>query len=385
MGKFPHRVVKKKLKPMKLQERLRDGLSLEELEEKYFVVAKPHPLYPNLLHFKYKSIIADFSHAITRESRAVILDRDNNWECVSRTFDKFFNYGEKYAAHINWGNAKVQEKNDGSLAYLYEYQGKWLVGTSGTPNASGEVGDHGLTFAELYWRTHRELSLGLPPSGTGCTFICELMTPINRVVVKHETPRIVLLAVRRASTGEYQNAGNFLWVDGNQPEHVREFSLHGFDAIHESFKTLDPLTQEGYVVVDEKQNRVKVKHPGYVALHHAIFSLTAKAIMRVVMQGETVEVLAHFPEFKAEFLRYQTAFEAVCNKIDTTYAQIKDIDLQKEFAQKAMQYEYFGIMFLMRRNMIATAKECLALQRVEVVMKLSGVRDLVGVDVDADS
>lgn len=35
-----------------------------------------------------------------RECRAIILDRDNDWKVVSYPYNKFFNYGEKWADPI---------------------------------------------------------------------------------------------------------------------------------------------------------------------------------------------------------------------------------------------------------------------------------------------
>lgn len=64
--------------------------------------------------FKYNQLSSDFSNPIVREARGIIF-REDNWKCVRRAFDKFFNYGEPNAAEIDWNTAKVQTKIDGSL------------------------------------------------------------------------------------------------------------------------------------------------------------------------------------------------------------------------------------------------------------------------------
>lgn len=62
---------------------------------------------------KYSQIKSDFSQPIVQECRGIILDSNNGIVCWP--FDKFFNYGECYAAKIDWSSAKVQEKIDGCL------------------------------------------------------------------------------------------------------------------------------------------------------------------------------------------------------------------------------------------------------------------------------
>src|SRR2546423_400145 len=75
-----------------------------------------------------------------------------HWNVVARGFDKFFNHGDHLAAPIDWSTAKVQAKEDGSLCVLYHYNSDWHVATSGSPDASGNVYDNPLTFADLFWR-----------------------------------------------------------------------------------------------------------------------------------------------------------------------------------------------------------------------------------------
>lgn len=65
--------------------------------------------------FKYNQLSSDFSSPIVREARGIIF-REDNWKCVRRAFDKFFNYGEPNAAEVDWNTANVQEKLDGCFS-----------------------------------------------------------------------------------------------------------------------------------------------------------------------------------------------------------------------------------------------------------------------------
>ena len=73
---------------------------------------------------KYSQINSDFSNEIVRECRGLILDEKFNPACVP--FYKFGNYGESYAADIDWNSAVVEEKIDGSLIKVWNYAGKWI-------------------------------------------------------------------------------------------------------------------------------------------------------------------------------------------------------------------------------------------------------------------
>src|SRR5690606_31616056 len=97
--------------------------------------------------------------------------------------------------------AEAYEKLDGSLMSMFFYRGEWRVASNGTPDAMGEVaGFPGLTFKKLFWDTFNELGYKLPDAG-GYTYIFELMTPYNRVVVPHKTNRLVLHGVRSVYDG----------------------------------------------------------------------------------------------------------------------------------------------------------------------------------------
>ena len=73
-----------------------------------------------------------------------MLDSDRDWQCVARPFDKFFNHGEDLAADVDWDTAVAYEKLDGTLVFLYEYDGEWLVGSTGTPPAASRRSAHEL-------------------------------------------------------------------------------------------------------------------------------------------------------------------------------------------------------------------------------------------------
>ena len=101
----------------------------EELTVQLGIKVKRHPKYPELYHFSYDQIESPKEHPIVHECRGLILNSQDNWKVVAYPFKRFANYGEGWAAPIDWSSARVQEKVDGSMIVLWYYQGEWNCST----------------------------------------------------------------------------------------------------------------------------------------------------------------------------------------------------------------------------------------------------------------
>ena len=362
---------------MVLQEFLRTGGTLTELAEQYAVKAVRHKAYPNLVLFKYSQIASDMSLAIVQECRGIILDEADNWRVVSHAYDKFMNYGEPNAAEIDWPTAIVQEKVDGSLCTAYEYAGTWHVATTGNPDAGGSVNDNPITFAALFWET-LGLYLGedweTPPwESTDWCYLFELTTPRNRVIVNHQQAGLTLLGVRDRSSEQWIKTSET--VMAQVVPVVREFPLQSFADIQATFSAMDPIQQEGYVVVDAFGNRVKVKHPGYVALHHMKDGMTPKSMLEVIQRGEVPEVTTHFPNLAEAFSQIKAEYDALAQAINTAYAPIKGIETQKDFAAQALAFPYSAALFDIRRAKAFDGRDFLTKATMPSLLRLLGMKD----------
>lgn len=365
-----------------VQQFLRDGGTLDDLARRYAIKARRHADFPNLVSLKYSQIDSPFAEQIVRECRGIVLDEADGWRVVARTFDKFFNHGEGHAAPIDWPTARVQEKCDGSLMQLYWYRGEWRVASSGLPDAGGRIvsaqREGADTFAALFWRTWRVLGFELPRRPE-FTFAFELMTPFNRVVVPHAEPHLVLLAARHTESGE--EVRPHIACDADQYPIVREFPLGSFDDCLASFRHIDPLSQEGFVVVDGRFNRVKLKHPGYVAIAHmAGGGFTPRRVMEIVRGGETTEVLAHFPEWRPMFDDLGGRFASLVAELEGAYAALAHIpvggkDTQKAFALEANRTRYPSALFQVRAGKAATVREHLAGVNIDHLLRTLDVKD----------
>jgi len=305
---------------VEIQHYLRSGKTLQSLEQNFAIKHNRHQKFPNLVLLKYNQIESDFSIPMVRECRGVILDEDNNWKVISRGFDKFFNASEQLAAEIDWFTARVQEKLDGSLCCLFHYKNEWLVATSGMADASGQVNGFNFTFAELFWKVFKEKGYSTENCSPYWTYLFELMTPYNRVVVQHSNSSLKLITCKGKEGDEWNFSEDFPFFSNlNGFEIVKSFPLTNLQEIINSFENINPLEQEGYVVVDGNFNRIKVKHPGYIALHHAKDSFGPKEFVRIIRMGETEEFrifLKEFPEWEEYFNeikgRFLDRIKSVC-------------------------------------------------------------------------
>lgn len=357
-------IVQRKLQLQKYLE----NYSLDSLTEKYAIKCTRHKKYPNLILFKYNQIDSPFNEQIVRESRGIILDEADNWRVVCHTFNKFFNYGEKSAAKIDWASGVVQEKLDGSLCQLYYYDGVWHVATSGVPDGSGCVRFSNQTFTELFWETWNKLGYNI--NGMGAEPYCfafELTSPKNRVVVQYLDSNLTLIGMRHLQTG----------VEVCLPQSwglktPRQYSLNSFDEIQATFPALNPLDSEGYVVVDRDFNRVKVKNPAYVALHHMKGGINLKSVVNIVRKNESLEFLNAFPEYKEDVARISRNYANLLSELDNVWSLVKETVDQKEFALRIKDHPCSSGFFMLRSKRVLSFRQWFSQLTDEKALELIG-------------
>lgn len=336
---------------LEIQKYLLNGGTLESLKEDYGIIAKRHAGYSNLVLLKYSQIDSPKAHPIVRECRGLILDEANDWAVVSRPLDRFFNYGEFYADTLDQDSIRAYEKLDGSLMCLYYYDGRWNVQTSGTPDASGEVNQMGLTFKELFWQTWNQQGYKLPtPFWRGATFVFELVGPLNQVVVQYQEADIHLLAVRLNSSGKEVSsearAKSYGW------KHAERFDPANLDV------SLPATALEGYILIDKDNKRVKIKTAQYVALHRTgSHGMTAEDALAIVMAGEIDEMEAYFPKHKDILRSLESKWLALRSQLKADWSKYGPLAGDRaEFAKAVSQLKHKSVLFS-----IADSKDWLAM------------------------
>lgn len=349
-----------------LQSLLHSPNGLDVLKNEFGITVNVHPEHPNLHQFTYDQILSapHKSHPVVRASRGTILDASRNWSVVAHPFLRFFNSSEGCADPIDWETAKVEEKVDGSLCIVYQYDGRWRVATKGSPNAGGNVGNFNMTFAELFWKTAREQGVDswIHNHTADVTFLFELTSPFNEVVVPHKTSRLTFLAC-------FSNIDGAEFTDlirATMPNDwcVKRYSFTSIEQVEEFASKLHGLEAEGFVVVDGRGNRIKVKGESYLAYAHMRSSFSPKNVLDAIRKGEVDEVyrMVEGSELKTAVVKdVESKYNELVVTLRTVYEANKEIPVQKDFALAIQRsgVKIPGAMYAMRNGQARSVQEYL--------------------------
>ena len=326
--------------------------SLYDLHVEYGIKIKEYPDH-HLAVLNYNQIDSPKFHPIVRECRGLIIDYVHLIP-VSRTFDRFFNLNEDVDDPFLWTEPfRVEEKADGSLMSVYFHYGKWRIASRGNAFAEGTTATgwsfHG-TFESIIGT---DINTFMKDQNNLLTFTFEMCSVHNKVVKLYEEAKLYLIGVHTISEGEL-NPWMIDFVAEDLGVHrPKVYKIKSVDGIHKSFEDFE-ATEEGYVLIDERGNRIKIKNPAYVDLHHLKGNgeITPKRITDVVFRGETEEVLGYFPEYRKFFEPWQNAYDLLIKKIDTKKHLIENESLsQKEFALGVIPFHYSGVLFSLRKGL----------------------------------
>ncbi len=177
--------------------------SLEQLTSTYFIKVNKWDK-GNLWVLNYDQIDSPKNHPITNECRSLVVSFDelDGWYVVSRSFDRFFNYGEIQDDSHDITKMVAYEKVDGSIVSLFYFQGEWLYRTRSMIMPESCVNGWDTTWKDLI-----ESCLNYPSCcsylDNSYTYILEVVGKENRVVVKYNEYKAYLLSIRNNNTGEY--------------------------------------------------------------------------------------------------------------------------------------------------------------------------------------
>lgn len=261
---------------------------------------------------------------------------------VARPMDRFYNAGDFHAAEIDWSTARIQEKLDGTMCILYfdDVKNEWCVATRSVPEADVSFGDppgsplNENTFAELFKYavncTHpwTDFIRGLD---TNYTYVFELTSPLNRVVVKYDDYEITLLSIRNTSSGEDvlpDVLEEYLQV-------VTEWPLTTLPELTEFVNQMDPAKCEGAIVVDGNFNRVKVKSKAWVLASRAKDAVLHKrGALECIINGSAKDVMPFLDVHVTEYLKgMNDSFDRYMYGVDVAFKRFNGTCLdRKDFA-----------------------------------------------------
>lgn len=315
-----------------------------------------------------------------------------NVDVVAWPMNRFYNHGDAAQADVDWSDPqlRVYEKLDGTMMVVYwdASKARWHAGTRSVPEADlpirvghMEIGD--MTFSELFFRALRETREAVEGRVLGwatcalcgvirneaahpdlpcptddrsphvwhvdpdkvvhlnkeLTYVFELTTPYNRIVVKYDEPRVTLLAARHTATGRELSIEELNLPHVPRPQTWA--SLHEPVALAAFVNSSDPASLEGAVVCDSRFRRVKVKNKSWVLSSKAkdLVTVSRRSALEAILQGKVDDVLPLVEKDIAEQLEsMRRATRDYFKQVDNNFVdwKLRSNGSRKEFASLVM-------------------------------------------------
>lgn len=282
-------------------------------------------------------------HPVVRECRGLVLD-SNTGDVVARAFDRFFNLGEHGESDENfdWTNYYIQEKIDGSLILLYYWNGSWHVNTRNS-FGGGQVGESNYTWRQLVFDTLGDVLHKVPKY---YTYVMELCSPYNQVVKRYDEPTLFLLS---CFTTHYEVP---YYVTQTMADHLdvqlpRRYMSHNLELVVSQVEAED-VTNEGVVLRDFINNRIKVKTESYVRLHRLYNNAnieSPKNLIPVILKGEIDEVLTYWPSLQDKVDKVNGWLDQKRREIDNLWFVHGDEQNRKKFALAVKDHSFSSLLF----------------------------------------
>jgi RNA ligase len=235
---------------------------IAQLQDEFNIKAVYSIAYPELVTLCYDHTKTS-RNSITNECRGIVLDK-NTFEIKAYPFSRFGDYDPKKTTDFDFSDFKCFEKIDGSLIILYFYAGKWQIGTKSMPDGRGKIAGLDQNYEQMFWELWHENGFALP-TRHDFTYLFELKFPSNRQYITQTTTKsIALIGLRNIQTFEEVDIETAV-----QTHLIPAWNLvvskpmTSISDIWEHAIALNPSVDEGFVLLDKKFNRLKVKSPAY--------------------------------------------------------------------------------------------------------------------------
>lgn len=331
---------------MKLWDLMDKKLFHKMVADKYVRINESHDL--RIIGYTEKAQFDNEWNAITLQCRGLVID--SKFNVLARPFDKFMNYGQNQAdIFLMDHRVEVTDKMGGSLGILFFHK-TWNTATRGS-----FISEQAYEMEKIFREKYNDLELN-----PNWTYLFEIIYPSNRIVLDYgDTRDLFLLGARHIETGLVRSAEAVTEWTGPKT------TTYPFATLSEALTAPPRPNAEGYVVYfPDLDYRVKIKQEDYIALHKIVTGLTARRIWENMKEGKTLEDLLEIvPDEWHKWLQetyedIMKVYNLLSNKILDDYEdlhfELTEIHglswTRKQFAQKALKYDYPGFMFSIYDN-----------------------------------
>lgn len=317
---------------------------LEQYEKEGWLRSQIHPKYPlRIYNYTEKTQFEGNWNYITKNCRGMIVEVPTG-KVIGRPFPKFFNLEE--SRHTPTDNFQLYQKVDGSLGILCKYQGELIFATRGSFTS-----DQAVKGLDILWKKYEPyindlFSYRADGSKNAKTILFEIIYPANRVVVRYDEEKLIMLGAFDKYHVEMDYDSLPPW-----PDKVKRYD--GID--YKTCKDLAWPNEEGFVCKFENGDRCKIKFEEYVRLHRILTCCNSKTIYDCLRLGKNLdEILDGIPdEFYKKIKDYadelQRQYDRIYAACHLLYNDIEHMSVgRKEFAACALATQYAKVLFLMK-------------------------------------
>jgi len=293
------------------------------------------PEHPELITINYHQINTKDcgKNKVIRQARGTIIDvsDENDPKLICYPFSRFYNLGEHKADRVNPATARIVNKEDGSLIkfYFHPKTKQWTPASRGLARVIGdllEVWKKALNWA----RDHHQFDESKLDQNH--VYLFELVGPDNQIVVQYGENKLYHIGTRCMLTE------NEIEIDIGIPK-PKSYDLNDADDLHQAVQLLVQdfagRDAEGVIMVDDKYNRVKVKSPSYLLLHHAVGPNVPPDLlcMRAILMNEQDEIRAGRADLAEKIDALYGGFHSLIKKWNQQHQELDPKLTSKEFAK----------------------------------------------------
>ena len=301
----------------------RAAFEVDYLEAGY-VAVQHHATFPlDIYAYTRKTVQEAKWDAVTSRCRGIIVNRETG-EIVSRTFEKFHNYGSDlaetaeplYAVNFS-AEPTVWEKMDGFMATLYTWQGVDYIASKGSFSSIHAK------WATAWLRGRFGESLGVPE---GYTAVFEGLHRDLRIVIDYkDRQELVLLALINNETGEEFTPES---LEGFATEKSLTIPLPFNMTLEQAriytMEDAPTASEEGFVLTWYQNGkppfRLKMKFIEYLRLHRMVTGVSPKRIWEVLATNQSSELDEYLKQSTPWFSKFVQRWMKLLN---AEYQQIE--------------------------------------------------------------
>jgi len=231
--------------------------------------------------FSYRLVqYADFmKYEAALESRGIMFRMAEVPELVCRPMAKFFNAHESNIDH-DWSNPKsIMTKVDGSLISTFIDADNNL----GVKSKTSLYSEHAIAAMNIIENDSQLQELLFKITKDNNTVNMEYVSPVHRIVLSYDVPKLIILNIRNNETGEYIDFDKYSVPDEYRVEHI---------TVDDPVQFVDSVPVmtgiEGFVILKNNGEWVKLKTLEYLTLHKSKDAVNnPKALYECVLEEKT--------------------------------------------------------------------------------------------------